>query len=106
MEKQNYKKLDVMQPRMKNKYELPVGEWTIPDHSQPLENLQSWLIKTVYHLLVKNNKREGNGGGGGEGGLKKWGSLLTLFPWKGRGEGFNRGFMVHLKSCISYKWLA
>ena len=28
----------------------------------PDEFLKSWLINTVYHLLVKNKKREGKGG--------------------------------------------
>ena len=48
----------------------------------PHEVSQSWLINTVYHLLVKNNW-----GRGGEG----RGDLLTFFPWKGwvriRGRG-------------------
>ena len=30
-----YKKLEVMQPRIKYKSELPVGEQTIPDQSAP-----------------------------------------------------------------------
>ena len=33
VEKLKYKKLVVMQPRIKNKSELPVGEWTNPDQS-------------------------------------------------------------------------
>ena len=31
----------------------------------PREVLQSSLINTGYHLLVKNNKKRGGGGGGG-----------------------------------------
>ena len=33
VEKLKYKKLEVTQPRIKNKSELPVGEQTIPDQS-------------------------------------------------------------------------
>ena len=77
MEKLKYRKLEVMLPRIKNKTELPVDEWTILDQST--EVLQLWLIITVYHLLVKDNKGEGGGG------LKERGSLFTFFLWKGGG---------------------
>ena len=40
----------------------------------PNEVLQSWLINTVYHLLVKNNKGEER-----RGGLKERRGLLTFF---------------------------
>ena len=42
-------------------------------HISPNEVLQSWLINTVYHLLVKNNKGEERGG------LKERRGLLTFF---------------------------
>ena len=51
---------------------------------------QSWLINTVYHLLVKNNK--------GEGRLKWEGGPLNFHPQKGGviwEGGLNRGFMVN-----------
>ena len=53
VENLKYKKLDVMQPRFKNKSRLPVGEQT--SCISPHEVLQLWLIYTVHHLLVKNN---------------------------------------------------
>ena len=87
MEKLKYRKLEVMLPRIKNKTELPVDEWTILDQST--EVLQLWLIITVYHLLVKDNKGEGEGRGGG--GLKEKGSLFTFFLWKGGGGLLERG---------------
>ena len=31
-------KVEVIQPKIKNKYELPVGEQTIPDHSTRLSH--------------------------------------------------------------------
>ena len=46
MEKLKYKKLELMQTRIKNKSELPVGKWTIPNQ----------IRLVVYHLLEKNNK--------------------------------------------------
>ena len=68
VEKLKYKKLKVMQSRIKNK-------WWI-DHLGIVHTKfysRDWLIKTrairsldtVYHLLVKNNKGEGKGRGGG-----------------------------------------
>ena len=51
---------------------------------------QSWLINTVYHLLVKNNKWEGR--------LKWEGGPLNFHPQKGGviwEGGLNRGFMVN-----------
>ena len=35
-----------------------------PCRISPNEVLQLWLIYTVYHLLMKNNKVEERGGGG------------------------------------------
>ena len=46
----------------------------------PNQVLQSRLIYTGCHKLVKNNRGKGRGVG-----LKKRGGLLTLFPWKGWG---------------------
>ena len=60
MEKLKYEKLEVIQPRIKLKSELVVGEK--PSRISPHEVLQSWLISnTVYHVLVNNNKGEGRG---------------------------------------------
>ena len=53
-----------------------------PSRIGPNTVLQSWLIYTVYHLLVKNNKVEGKGG------FKEMVGLLTFFLWKWRGEGY------------------
>ena len=63
VEKLKYKKLVVMQPRFKNKSKLPAREQNIPD--------QSTRSNTVYHLLVKNSKKEWSGG------------VLTFCHWKG-----------------------
>ena len=49
VEKLGYKKLEVMQPRIK--FQLVNKPSLISSN----EVLQSWLINTVYHLLVKNN---------------------------------------------------
>ena len=68
-----------------------------PSWTSPHEVLQSWLVNTVKHLLVKNDK--GDGGGG----LEREGGLLTFFPWKGGlpWEGWlNRGFTVSLVTKI------
>ena len=43
MENLKYKKLEVVQPKVKNKSELPEGDQTIP--ISPHEVLQSWVIK-------------------------------------------------------------
>ena len=51
VEKLKYTKIEVVQTRIKNK----------PSWISPHEVLQSRLITTVYHLLVKNNKGEGRG---------------------------------------------
>ena len=54
-----------------------------PSQISPLEILQIWLINTVNHSLVNNNKGERKGGEG-RGGLKREGEgLLTFFSWKG-----------------------
>ena len=51
VEKRKYKKLEIMQPMIKNKAEL-VNK---PTRISPHEVLRSWLISTLYQLLVKNN---------------------------------------------------
>ena len=51
VEKLKYTKMEVVQTRIKNK----------PSWISLHEVLQSRLINTVYHLLVKNNKGEGRG---------------------------------------------
>ena len=48
----------------------------------PNEVLQSWLINTVYHLLVKNNKGEERGGG-----LKREEGLINFLCLKSSGGG-------------------
>ena len=65
MEKLKYKKLELMQPKIKNNwpnFQLVNKPSRISTH----EVLQSCLIDTVYHLLVKNkvinDKGEGSGG--------------------------------------------
>ena len=67
MEELKYKKLGVIQP--KSESELPTREESIPDQSKL--SLQSWFIKTLYHLFVKTNEEEGEGlkqrGGAGRG---------------------------------------
>ena len=88
MEKLKYRKLEVMSLRIKNKTELPVDEWTILDQST--EVLQLWLIITVYHLLVKDNKGEGERRGGG---LKREGELIYFLSLK-RGGLLERGGLM------------
>ena len=87
VEKLKYKKCEVMQPRIKkypNFQHMKKLSWISPNHV-----LQSLLIYTVYHELVKNNK-----GGGG---------LIHFLPLKRVGDieregfNFNRGFMVTLQ---------
>ena len=51
VEQLKYRKLEVVYPRIKNK----------PSWISPHEVLQSRLINTVYHLLVKDNKGKGRG---------------------------------------------
>ena len=50
-----------------------------PSWISPYEVLQSWLIDTVLHVSVKNNKGEAREG------LKDRGDLLTFFPWRAGG---------------------
>ena len=64
VEKLRYKKLEIMQSRIKNKSERLV--WISPH-----EVLLSLLIETVYYLLVNDDK--------GGGGLKQRRRLLTIF---------------------------
>ena len=45
-------KLKVIQPRIRIKFKLPVGNVNHPGSVYTV--LQSWLINTVYHLLVKS----------------------------------------------------
>ena len=40
VEKRKYKKLEIMQPRIKNKSELPDGELTIPDQTKAEKNVK------------------------------------------------------------------
>ena len=72
-----------MQLRIRIKSELPelVNK---PSPISPHKVLWSWLINTVYHLLVKNN--EGKGGG-----LNREGKLINFLPLK---RGLNREFTV------------
>ena len=82
IKKLKYKKLEVIQPRIKNKSELPAGGYCILDQwtqsfTVAIDFWPSWLINAVYHLSVNNNKWERTRG------LKR-GGLLTCFPWKGR----------------------
>ena len=82
IKKLKYKKLEVIQPRIKNKSELPAGGYCILDQwtqsfTVAIDFWPSWLINAVYHLSVNNNKWERMRG------LKR-GGLLTFFPWKGR----------------------
>ena len=88
MEKLKYRKLEVMLPRIKNKTELPVDEWTILDQS--IEVLQLWLIITVYHLFVKDNKGEGEG----REELKREGELIYFLPLKRAGGLLERGGLI------------
>ena len=57
VEKLKYKNLEVIQPRIriKNPIFQLVNKTT---RVSPREVLQSWLIDTVQHLLVKNDKSE------------------------------------------------
>ena len=72
MEKRKYKKLEVTQPNFQlvNK----------PSRISTKEILRSWLINTVYHLLMKSNKGEERGRG-----LNENGAYLLSFAEKGRG---------------------
>ena len=71
----------VEKPRIINKSELPVGEWT--SLIGPHEVLQLWLINTVYHLIISEEYK-------GEGELI-WG-----------GGGVKRGFMVFIYIWCSF----
>ena len=61
-----------------------------PSQISPHEVLQSWLINTVSHLLVKN--------------LLGKGGLLTFLPWKGghiaEGGLFERGDLFEKRELI------
>ena len=57
VEKLKHKKMEVMQSKQ---IQRPASELK-PSRIGPHAVLQSWLINTVYHLLVKNNKGEGMG---------------------------------------------
>ena len=48
------RRLEVMQPRIRMKSELPVGKIDHPG-SVHTKLLQSWLINTVYYLSMMNN---------------------------------------------------
>ena len=60
VEKLKYKKFEVMQPRIKktNFQHMNKLSWISPN-----QVLQSWLIYTGYHKLVKNNRGKGRGVG-------------------------------------------
>ena len=64
-----------MQPRIKNRFVLPVGELTIPDQST--RSFTVVIDCRVHHLPVNNSN--------GAGGLKERGSFT-------RERGLNRGF--------------
>ena len=70
MEKLKYVKLEVVQPKIKNKPSISAREWIIPYLSSH-EVLQSWLSNTVYHLLILLWIMISGGRGGG--GLKEKG---------------------------------
>ena len=71
-----------MKPRISITSELSVGK---SSRISPKEILQSWLINTVYNLLVKNNwEREG-------GGLDREGELINFLPLKSGGGGLLEG---------------
>ena len=58
-----------------NQKQIRTSSWWI-NHSGSVHTVwQSWLINTVYHLLLKINKCEGGGGGG----LKERGRLDKRF---------------------------
>ena len=60
VEKPKYKKLEVMQPRIKT-----TGRtwWMNHPGSVHTKFYSPWLINTLSHLLVKNDKGEEKGGG-------------------------------------------
>jgi len=74
VEQLKYKKLEVIQPRIKNKSELSVGEKTIPGQS----TLSFAVVIDLYSLSFIS---EGGGLGGGLGG----GGLINFPLKKGRG---------------------
>ena len=103
VEKLKYKKLKVMQWGSKTKYPT-FQHVNKQSRISPNEVLQSWLINTVYHLLVKNNKGEERGGG-----LKEKRGLLTFFAWKEGGgliweSGLNRGFTIGVIAKRKCEW--
>ena len=59
MEKLKYKKLEVLQPRIKNNTNFQLENK--PSLISPHEVLQSLLIDSVYHLSVNNNKGKRRG---------------------------------------------
>ena len=87
VEKLKYKKLKVMQ--WGSKTNPTFQHVNKQSRISPNEVLQSWLINTVYHLLVKNKKGEERGGG-----LKEKRGLLTFFAWKEGGDLFERAGLI------------
>ena len=56
-------KIEVLGHAAKDQYQIQTSQLVNkPSRISPHKVLQSWLINTVYHLLVKNN--QGRGGGG------------------------------------------
>ena len=87
VEKLKYKKLKVTQ--WGSKTNPTFQHVNKQSRISPNEVLQSWLINTVYHLLVKNKKGEERGG------LKEKRGLLTFFAWKeGGGDLFERAGLI------------
>ena len=80
MEKLKYKKvgrrLEVMQPRIKIKSELPFGKYTIPDQSKR----SFTVVIDLYSLSFINEEYVGEGRG-----LNREGNLINFLPLKRRG---------------------
>ena len=60
VKKFKYKMSEVIQLRIKNKAELPVGEVNHPGSVHTKFYSRDWLIQ-FQHLSVKNDKEEGGG---------------------------------------------
>ena len=87
VEKLKYKKLKVMQ--WGSKTNPTFQHVNKQSRISPNEVLQSWLINTVYHLLVKNNKEEERGG------LKREEGFINFLRLKrGGGDLFERAGLI------------
>ena len=73
VEKLKYKKLEVMHPRIKTT-DRTSSWWMNHPGSVHTKFYSPWLINTLSHLLVKNDKGEEKGGG-----------LINFLPLKKRG---------------------